>query len=210
LKALFGAALILAVAASTPRAHTVEEWEGVLALGTLEIAAQRDVAAAVTLSVEIVESETAEPTPAMIRLLDERGRLWIPSQAVPIALGGYRYAERLSSAPPRAGARTAPDYAILGEFTCSGRFEIELPPGTYTLRVRKGREYLSHRETIVMRPSQAQRRTVVLTRWLDMPKQGWYSGDGHLHYARRSRAANARLMKWIQAEDLHVANVLQM
>ncbi|MGH9672458.1 MAG: CehA/McbA family metallohydrolase, partial [Bryobacteraceae bacterium] len=49
-----------------------------------------------------------------------------------------------------------------------------------------------------------------LQRWIDMPSRGWYSGDGHVHYARPSAGANRDLMVWTRAEDVHVANVMRM
>jgi hypothetical protein len=51
--------------------------------------------------------------------------------------------------------------------------------------------------------------TVKLTRWIYMPEQGWYSADDHLHIARPIKELNAFISKWMQAEDIHVANLLQ-
>jgi hypothetical protein len=51
--------------------------------------------------------------------------------------------------------------------------------------------------------------TVPLERWSDLPKQGWYGADSHLHIARAFRELNPYVSKFMQAEDIHVANLLQ-
>ena len=43
-----------------------------------------------------------------------------------------------------------------------------------------------------------------------MPQRGWYSGDDHLHIARPTQDFNPIVSKMMQAEDIHVANLLQM
>src|SRR5262249_7700135 len=40
--------------------------------------------------------------------------------------------------------------------------------------------------------------------------QGWYSGDGHIHYARESAEDDQSLLLVTEAEDLNVGNILQM
>jgi len=50
---------------------------------------------------------------------------------------------------------------------------------------------------------------IVLSRWIDMPGSGWYSGDDHVHMTRTPED-NASIGAVMQAEDVHVTNVLQM
>jgi hypothetical protein len=42
-----------------------------------------------------------------------------------------------------------------------------------------------------------------------MPEKGWYSSDDHLHIARPVKKLNPYISKMMQAEDVHVANLLQ-
>ena len=49
-----------------------------------------------------------------------------------------------------------------------------------------------------------------LERWSDLPRQGWYSADDHLHIPRPTSELNPAISKMMQAEDIHVANLLQM
>ncbi len=43
-----------------------------------------------------------------------------------------------------------------------------------------------------------------------MPAKGWYSGDVHIHYGRANAQDDRNIHLHTQAEDLHVANLLQM
>ncbi len=49
-----------------------------------------------------------------------------------------------------------------------------------------------------------------LKRWVDMPRRGWYSADDHIHLPRPTPESNAGILRWMAAEDIHVANLLQM
>ena len=42
-----------------------------------------------------------------------------------------------------------------------------------------------------------------------MPAKGWYSADDHLHISRPLEELNPILSRWMQAEDINVANLLQ-
>lgn len=53
------------------------------------------------------------------------------------------------------------------------------------------------------------RKEIRLKRWVDMPSRGWYSGDDHVHM-KREKEDNASIATIMQAEDVHVTNVLQM
>ena len=48
-----------------------------------------------------------------------------------------------------------------------------------------------------------------LQRWVNMPQEGWFSADDHLHISRPLKELDPLLSKWMQAEDIHVANLLQ-
>jgi hypothetical protein len=48
-----------------------------------------------------------------------------------------------------------------------------------------------------------------MTRWANMPGKGWFSADEHLHIARPVKDLNPFISKWMQAEDVHVGNLLQ-
>ncbi len=59
-------------------------------------------------------------------------------------------------------------------------FAAELPPGRYTVRVERGKEYLPFERTIDLNAESRPLR-IPLVRWIDMAAKGWYSGDTHVH-----------------------------
>ena len=80
-----------------------------------------------------------------------------------------------------------------------GTFSINLPPGTYSLVVERGKEYLPVHMSLDVKASTYLAHTIVLHRWIDMAARGWFSADMHVH---RSLSDLPALM---EAEDLSVA-----
>lgn len=77
------------------------------------------------------------------------------------------------------------------------------------MRVFKGIEYASEFREITVRSGETVEETITPKRWINLPEQGWYGADGHLHIPRPSQELDPLLCSWMQAEDLHVANMLQ-
>lgn len=77
-------------------------------------------------------------------------------------------------------------------------FEVELPPGRYTLTAERGKEYLPAQMTIDVGDAPLEVE-LPLTRWINMAERGWYSGDTHVHRTL------ADLPNVMLAEDLNVA-----
>lgn len=179
-------------------------------------------ARAATLRVAI-EDAAGRPTPAAVQLYDERGTLQVPPDALDLGRMGYLYAAgALIHYADWTSPKVRSQYPHFGSswfrpqhpreaacFFTTGRFELELAPGNYRLRVTKGPEFtpVEHRLAIADRPVS---QTVKLSRWIDMAAQGWISGDGHVHLQRDSPAANATAFAWAQAEDVRVCHVLLM
>src|SRR5213075_1275592 len=83
--------------------------------------------------------------------------------------------------------------------TLSGHpFELELPPGRYTLTAERGKEYFPTAREVVV-GAQAVDLKVRLRRWIDMAARGWFSGDTHAH------RKPAELPNVMLAEDLNTA-----
>jgi hypothetical protein len=162
------------------------------------------------LAVSVVDSASGEPTPARVELLDASGEAHIPTSALRLTL-------QCATAPPAAWAQWFVDadsidnpHSGTRQFYVDAPFEIELPPGRYTLRAEKGIERrVASSEVEIAAGSTASTR-LSLERWTDMPEQGWYGADDHLHITRLLEEDDPRISHWMQAEDLHVANLLQM
>jgi hypothetical protein len=77
-------------------------------------------------------------------------------------------------------------------------FEVQLPCGTYTIRIERGKEYVPVSKEIVIDQQNVEAR-FSLARWIHMAKGGWYSGDIHAHRPL------ADVPNLVLAEDLNVA-----
>lgn len=76
-------------------------------------------------------------------------------------------------------------------------FEVEVPAGKATITVELGKEYQPLTQTVTV-GSEPVDIELPLTRWIDMPARGWFSGDTHVH-RKLEEMPNVML-----AEDLHV------
>lgn len=124
--------------------------------------------------VELIVLETTSPTPipCRIHLADSTGRFVLP--------------------------REFP--AWRDHFVCGGRAALELGPGTYRYVIERGPEYSPLRGEFEVQ-TMALHVTNRLTRLADLAREGWWSGETHVH---RPLAEVELLMR---AEDLHVAGV---
>ena len=96
------------------------------------------------------------------------------------------------------------------QFYSLGTTECGLYVGEYTLRVFRGAEYRTFVDKFVIEDGKTLEKTIKMSRWINMSKEGWYSADSHIHAARPTREANKPISQWMQAEDLNVANLLFM
>jgi hypothetical protein len=53
-------------------------------------------------------------------------------------------------------------------------------------------------------------KTLLLKRWVDLPAQGWWPGDVHVHHPSSGPAQSEYLIQYALAEDMHVVNLLEM
>ena len=155
-----------------------------------------------------VGSKTGATTPARIGLYDASGRMPLPGDA---ALTIRNYDDLTKQVFLRTTHSTISPWPHSNRhfFYIDGEYEVSLPEGTYSLIVSKGPEYELVTSDIEIRAGEVTSTDVKLTRWTDMPGRGWYSGDDHVHMTRNEED-NASISAIMQAEDVHVTNVLQM
>jgi hypothetical protein len=91
----------------------------------------------------------------------------------------------------------------------NGRYEVSVPPGTYEVIATRGPEYRHFRRRVSAAGSDVAPVELRFERWRDLPVEGWWSGDAHIHIARGEIGDEAALAI-ARAEDLHVANLLAM
>lgn len=136
----------------------------------------------------VVDDSTGEPIPARVYLQNEAGEWLFVSSA---AADGSALPYREQWVPM---ADSVEQHTTLSAHP----FRIDLPRGSYSLEIERGKEYLPLRRRITI-GEQPVDETFRLTRWINLAKRGWYSGETHVH--RRI----AELPNVMAAEDLNVA-----
>ena len=204
--AAYFCALELINPAAGPGKHKIRLASGADLLATIDLAV--NVPPRVPLRFEI-RDQAGDPTEAAVGLYATSRRFLVPSTALDFSSGGYAYAP--SSYRDSSNSKYWPG----GEgftrcFFVKGGFEVSLPPGSYRVIAAKGPEYLPVDRTFELGPHTVKPQKLELTRWIDMSKRGWQSGDCHIHFTRASEAANQQLLLWTQAEDLRMGNILRM
>jgi hypothetical protein len=156
----------------------------------------------------IVNDDESRPTPARVGLYSESGTMPLPSDH---ALTIHNYDNRDKQIFLRSNHAKVPAWPHENRFFfyIDGEYESMLPVGTYQLVVSKGPEYAVMQKTIEISADIGTAIAVPLSRWIDMPDKGWYSGDGHVHMARTAND-NASISAVMRAEDIHITNLLQM
>lgn len=155
-----------------------------------------------------VLDENGQPTSARFGLYDRTGRDVIPGPSA-LTFQYYETATRQLSLRSSYGQAQPWPHRNRWVSYVDGVFSDQVPSGDYQLIVAKGPEYrvesisLSVPATGLTKPI-----AVRLKRVFDLPSQGWYSGDAHIHLAR-DRGDNARLLRFLAAEDVHISNLLR-
>lgn len=162
-----------------------------------------------TLELRVLDAASGREVPARLELLDAEGGAHVADEALVLSfecewapLPGPLRELDLSQRIRHRGAG-------VDHFYLDGPGRARLPAGRYRLRAFKGPEYRVARHEIDVEVGETHAVELALERWIDMPAQGWWSADDHIHITRRP-GDDARIAAWMRAEDLHVANLLQM
>jgi hypothetical protein len=162
-----------------------------------------------TVEIRVVD-EAGRPTPARLEIRGEDGGFHVADDALTVK-------NECWTTPPPEWARglvtarsIANPYTGATQFYSDGSARAALPAGHYRLRATKGIEYRVAAREIEVLSGETTRVELALKRWIDMPETGWYSADDHLHITRETPEDDALIGDWMRAEDLHVANLLQM
>jgi hypothetical protein len=148
---------------------------------------------------------TAVPAhPVRLRVQDERGQ---PTTA------GFIVRDDLERIYPNISKRLAPDFFFQPQVYRADGESIDLPPGAFTMTISRGPEYLSETRRITV--SGPQELAFKLARWIDPARDGYFSGDHHIHSAGCSHYENPTegvlpedMWPQIAGEALNVASVL--
>ena len=166
----------------------------VLAQGrTRPIPLEGAVVSAGRLTVRVLDEE-GSVTPARIYLTGSDGRAYRPA-------GTQARVSNADYGQPFGG-----DYY----FYSGGEFQVDLPPGQATLEVVKGFEYQPVSREVSIGSGGSGTAEVRLQKPFDLRRQGWFSGDTHIHPNvyddRLISPAAVRLIS--RAEDLNLPQLL--
>ena len=114
-----------------------------------------------------------------VRVRDEQGRPTTAAFLIHDALG------RLY---PNVSKRLAPDFFFQPQVYRADGSTIDLPPGSFTIVVSRGPEYVA--QTAHIEVPRTEELSFTLARWIDPASQGWFSGDHHIHAAGCSHYEN--------------------
>ncbi len=147
------------------------------------------------LRISVVDGATGQPVPARVSVSGADGRSFAPDDA-------WRHAD---DAFVRSERRM--EY---GYFHIDGRATLTVPAGEMVVEVTRGLEYRPSRRRIDVSADSTHALRVVLDRIADLPADGWYSGDMHVHmnYGGTYRADPRSLLRQARAEDVHVVENL--
>jgi hypothetical protein len=150
---------------------------------------------------------TALPSrPITFRVRDEKGKP---------AMASFVIRDRLNRLYPNPAKRLAPDFFFQPQVYRSDGETVDLPAGYYTFEYNGGPEYLPHTREVSVEEGGPRELSFQLDRWIDPAKNGWYSGDHHVHAAGCSHYMNPAegvepkdMIRQILGEGLNIGAVL--
>jgi len=160
------------------------------------------------LKLTVLSDDTGRPAPAMVRLM------WYTDGVARQPANGIDFGPQFAN-QGRSGRGGERHPNLPGKFNKSfwcvpGPFEMSLSPGTWQVGIRRGVEHEVIFEDITIRSGELTERTFRPKRWVNMSRRGWWSGDDHVHGRLLSDLDARNLMIWAQAEDVHLANIVEM
>ena len=92
-------------------------------------------------------------------------------------------------------------------FYCEGTFEVEVPRGATDVLVERGTEYEPLRKKLSLPPRGHVDIELPLKRWTDLPSQGWFPGNTHIHYDEKEAHPHERVRLDPHIHDFNVTIV---
>lgn len=163
-----------------------------------------------TLRVRVVDAR-GEVVPARLEVRDEAGGAFVAEDAIPL-----RFECILQPLPDWLAERVSISRALENphtgttQFYADGAARLVLPTGRYRVRAFRGIEHEVAEQEVEIAAGEERSTELSPRQWIDLPAAGWWSADDHLHITRRTPDDDRRIAAWMRAEDLHVANLLQM
>ena len=145
----------------------------------------QEAAAKTTVTCVVVDSRTGAALPCRV-YVQSAGGAWFFARSKSADGSAVEYLKQRSKASVEMHTTVS-----------AGPFLLDLPPGSYTIRIERGKEYFPAEKTIEVAGEPVELK-IELRRWIDMAAAGWYSGDTHVHRTLKE------LHNLLLAEDLNV------
>src|SRR5436305_8056170 len=111
----------------------------------------------------IFDAESGRPMAARVHVVDSTGRYVSPGSAI----------QKVGGGPPF--------------FYADGEFEVEVFCGQFDVIVERGTEY----QPLTVVQDAPRSGTVdlelALRRWINLPRDGWFAGNTHVHYNEKEQ-----------------------
>ncbi|WP_370477334.1 CehA/McbA family metallohydrolase [Tamlana flava] len=165
------------------------------------------------LSLRILD-DTGKETAARVQIKDNENNFYIAEDAL-IAGGDCDMSDEgaqltdIESILKLFNKKIANPYFNSSQFYSDGSSSITQLPETVYIMAFKGSEFIVSIDTVTLIPDSITTHTIQLSRWTNMRNRNWYSADDHLHIPRPIPEMNPHISKMMQAEDIHVGNLLQ-
>ncbi len=158
------------------------------------------------LKVTILSADAGQAAPAMVRLV------WKTLGSERQPAGAVDFGTQFDNQGNASGSRPLriPGYAGESYWCVAGPIDMQVPPGEWEISIRRGVEHVRMTDAFTVKPGGLVEKTYTPRRWVDMRKLGWYSGDDHVHARIINDQDARRVMAWVQAEDIHLANIVKM
>ena len=165
------------------------------------------------LRLRFVDSETGQVTPVRVEVLDQEDQAFVAEDVLLAGGDPVDQAVRWEGTVEEALARLKPSWRNFDkgttQFYSGGESLLQLPSGQYRVTASKGIEYREVSREVAVAAGSDSELTLEIPRWINLPEKGWYSADPHIHVARTHKELDPLISKWMQAEDVHVATLLQ-
>jgi hypothetical protein len=157
-----------------------------------------------TIKLSVNDGATGILLPSRVGIYDSTGRAPLPSDG---AVMLQRFSDDLRAID--ANTRTFWPSENRKIFYVDGTYETKVPIGTYEVVVSHGIEYKFYKKTIEVKKDEVTDVSAKLERWVNMPAEGWRSGDDHVHFTRDTLNDDS-IWAFTAGEDIDVANILEM
>ena len=155
--------------------------------------------------ITVRDRATNQLTPCRINVVGPDGDFYQPA---PNRLSPYS----LTGEWPKTGKGNRPGkgpFRYMGRsFYTTGETDVVVPAGTVRIEVWKGFQYQPLVRNVTIAAGQTIPVSVELARTTPMTAAGYYPGDPHLHFPRKSTDDDQIILDLLEAEDIQFGSVL--